>query len=92
MNPAAIPPLRRRDAPEQFKDVQYLVRGHFCVDEDSSGCNDIRWVGVKQMKQSGLEEDEVKESVSQWARGIIETLEAEWTKAAAAEDGDGLGQ
>lgn len=88
MNPAAIPHVKRRDAPES-KDVQYLVHGHFCVDEDSGGCNDIRWVGVGQMIESGLAAEEVKVAVEKWASTISTTLTAEWTAAAEAGDGQG---
>ena len=69
VNPGAIHPLLRRDAPEN-KDVQFLIHGHFCVHENASGCNDIRWVGVPQMLESGLDAVTIKDKVKEFNEGI----------------------
>ena len=65
--------IQRRNAPCN-RITQYLIHGEFCVDEDSGGCGDIRWLSIAEMKDSGYESSEIQDKILEWEATLEELL------------------
>ena len=84
-DPHKMGAIRRRDSPDKMS--EYLLRAEFRMDEDSSGCNDTRWLTIGQMRESGVDVSTIKEKLTAWEAALASTREAELE--AELEGGEG---